>query len=261
MQPTSFAILGLDLQSGDFRVTDTDAFGSAERDIKALQLAREDGAVAVFKRFKDRNINVNGYIKSTDKASAEASLDQLKTLVASANLGNLDVGYRNGIRRWNVLNANIIIGRSGQDISYIPYSMQFYSPKPYATDNTTSNIITPATLTTGSNYLAAAVLGSYPAQPVFTLTVNSISPTISSVDIIIGNSAEGRYLTIRGIRTAGDVITVDCQNKQLFINGVLTLPYGGQFPLWAPGPGTVEVSDTASTRNISISDSYPPRWL
>ena len=261
MQPTSFAVLGLDLQSGYFRVTETDAYGSAEREIKAVQLAREDGAVAVFKRFKDRNITVSGYIKAPDKDTAEASLDQLKTLIASANIGALDVGYRSGYRRWNVLNANIIVGRAPQDISYIPFSLQFYSPKPYATDGTTASLITPAVLTTGSNYLSAAVVGSYPAQPVFTLVVNSISPTISSVDIIIGNSAEGRYLTIRGIRTAGDVITIDCENKQLYINGVLTLPYGGQFPLWAAGPGTVEVSDTASSRNISISDGYPPRWL
>lgn len=262
MQPTAFSLAGLDLQSGYYRISETDAFGTAEREIKAMQLAREDGAVAVFKRFKDRNINASGVIKAPDKSTAEASLDQLKAAIAGLNaLSNLDVGYRGSTRRWQVFSANILVPRGGRDVSVIPFSLQLYSPKPYALDTAASTLVTPGNHTTGTSYWPIIVSGSYPAQPVITLTVSAINPSNSSVDIIVGNSAENRYLTIRGQRTVGDIITIDTQNKQLYINGTLTQPYGGQFPLWAPGPGTVEISDTATTRTIAVADSYTPRWL
>lgn len=262
MQPTAFNLAGLDLQSGYFRITDTDAFGTAEREIKAMQIAREDGAVAVFKRFKDRNITADGYIKAPDKTTAEASLDQLKAAVAGLSaLTNLDVGYRGGTRRWQVFSANIVVGRKGHDVSFIPFSLQMYSPKPYAVDTAASTLVTPGNHTAGSSYWPLTVAGSYPAQPVITLTISALNPTNSSIDIIVGNSAESRYLTIRGQRAVNDVITIDTLNKQLYINGTLTQPYGGQFPLWAPGPGTLEISDTATSRTIAVADSYTPRWL
>lgn len=262
MQPTSFAISGLDLQSGYFAITDTDAFSTAERDIKAVQLAREDGAVAVFKRFKDRNIGADGYINAPDKTTAETSLDQLKAAIAGlTQAANLDVGYRGSIRRWSVLNAQIMVPRKREDVSYIPFSLQFYSPKPYATDGTSGTLVTPGNHTAGTSYWPLTVNGSYPAQPVITLTISALNPTNSSIDITVSNSAENRTLTIRGTRSVGDVITIDTLNKQLYINGTLTQPYGGQFPLWAPGAGTLEVSDTATSRTIAVADSYNPRWL
>lgn len=254
----SFQFGSLALSSGNYRVTATDAFSAPDVENKAIDMARTDGTKEVFSRYRDRSISVEGYITTASESAADTALDVLKAFMKT--LDNLDVGYAGGTRRWNCRFTNLQITRNAEDINQMLYRATFYSPKPYAKD-TTSTYLYNAAVTSGSNSLAVSVAGSYPATPIFTLTINSISPS-GPKTITIGNPAESSYLAITGSFIAGDVITIDTnpESRSVKHNGVV-IPSTGPFPAWAPGSGTLSVTDTATARNITVSAPYPPRYI
>ncbi len=258
MAARTFAFSTITLSAGNYRVTGTDAFSNPEREINAIQMARTDGAIAVFERFKDRTINLDGIITTSSSANADAALDALKALV-NAKYGNLDIGWgSSSTRRWNAILKNLIISRNEGDISRMGYSAQFYCPKPYATDTTSSTMINQA-VTSTTNSIGVTIAGSYPASPLFTLTINSIAPS-GAIEITLGNSAENRSIKVNANFVAGDVLVIDSDNNKVTLNGA-TVPFSGAFPIWVPGSGTIQVSDTATSRNITVLGTYPPRYL
>lgn len=254
----SFVFGPLSLSSGSYRVTGTDAFSAPDVEAKAIEMARTDGTKEVFSRYRERSINVEGYITANTESLADTALDVIKAYMKTLN--NLDVGYAGGTRRWSCRFTNLQITRNAEDITQMLYRATFYSPKPYASD-TTSAYLYNAAITSGSNSLAISVLGSYPATPIFTLTINSISPSGANT-IVIGNPAESSYLSITGNFVAGDIITIDSnpESRSVKINGVV-VPTSGPFPAWAPGSGTLSITDTATSRNITVSAPYPPRYI
>lgn len=254
----SFVFRTLNLQAGDFVTTDTDAFSMPPRQISSKDLARADGAAVLFKKFSPRIINASGYINAPDEYTRDNDVDQLK--LALLQDGNLDVGYRGGIRRWAATLQNLNVAVAANDVSYAAWSAQFFCGVPFATDTTTLVPHTPVTQTTGSNSIPVLFNGTFFALPIITLTVNAVNPTTSPVTIVIGNPTEGRYLTITRTLAVGDVITINTFNSTIFHNNTAIQPVG-QFPIYMPGPGVLEYSDTAISRNISIASTYNPRYL
>lgn len=256
----SFIFGPLTLSSGNYRVTAADVFSAPDVEAKAIELARTDGTKEVFSRYRDRTLTLEGLIKPTTQteAAADAALDVLKTYMKT--LDNLDVGYNGGTRRWRARFTNLQITREAHDITVMGYRASFYAAKPYANDTTSATLYS-GTVTLGSNSLGITVNGSYPASPVFVLTIGSISPSGANT-IIIGNPAESSYLSITGNFVATDVITIDTnpETRGVQLNGV-PIPTTGPFPAWAPGPGTLSVADTATSRSITVLATYPPRYI
>lgn len=254
----TFTFAGLDLSSGSYRVMATNAFSNPDREIKAIELARADGSEAVFKRYKDRNITIDGLIKGTSSNDVESILDTLKTYTGRS--GALDIGYITGIRRWQAELQNFIVSRDSSDITQMGISYSFYSPKAWAVDTTSADIVT-ATLTASSTSISVNASGSYPALPVYTLTLNAISTASGVLNLTISNAVESRYLTISiPSPVATDVIVIDCVKAEVRYNGI-AIRAVGRFPIFAPGSGTLGISDDAVSRNISIDGPYDLRFL
>ncbi len=253
-----FDFTGFVLSTAPYAVLGTDAFSGPEREIISKELARADNAVAVFRRYRSRIINLNGEVTTNTSDAADLLQDTLKLKTLFAPKGFLNIGYAGGTRKWPAECTNCFITRTAQDISRFTYSMQFFADKAYATDGTTGTLLN--TTITAANPFAVSVIGTFMALPQLTLTINSVSAA-GPVDIIIGNPDSSEYLTIpQRTLTAGDTITIDSDNEQVFHNSTLVAA-SGYFPGWAPGNGSLEYSDTASARNISIVGSYEKRYL
>lgn len=256
----SFSFAGLDISSGFYRITETDVFSNPDREVKAIELARADGSEAVFDRYKDRSITMAGIIKNTTSDLVEAQLDTLKQYVQAT--GALDVGYAGGIRRWpNTKLQNLIVTRDAGDITQMGVSYNFYAPKAWALDTTQGQLVTnPTTITAASNSYAVNVAGSYPALPIYTFTINSISVTSSWV-LILSNTAESRFLTITiPAPAAGGVLVVDCVNTLVTYNST-PVRATGRYPVFAPLSGTLGISDNGAARNLTLAAPYDKRYL
>jgi hypothetical protein len=104
------------------------------------------------------------------------------------------------------------------------------------------------------------ILGSAPAQPDITITINTLTGSGSKF-IQIKNSETGDYIKI--VHTdwlANDVIVISHANASVMVNGVMT-QYLGIMPIWNPGDNDWEYTDDLTARNVSISFSYKKRYL
>lgn len=259
MKPISF--INTDLQSGAYRVTDTgNLLDSPTRTIISQELARSDNAVAVFRRYGSRSYVLQGTITNDTSAELEASIDALK-LALLDQIGDLSVGWGSGYRYFNSECKNVNIARKATDVTNCVWSAEFFMPKPFSTDGTTADLITAISgQTAGSSQTSTNNTGTYLADPLLTVTLTACEPNISDATITIGNPASNEYLEITDTFADGDIISINCATKQVF-NGSTLLNPSGDFPAWAPGGGLLEYSDTFSSRTISITATYEPRYL
>ena len=249
---------GLDLQSGYFRIVETDAFNAPPKAVDIIDLARKDGARAVFEKFKDRKINLTGYIQADTEDNADGALDQLKSYVTRRGL-DLKLAYRGSFRKWRVNVENLQTARKNTDVSRMPFNIGLVAPNPFAVDETTTNLVRQSGITSSVNIPVVAG-GSYFALPITVITINSIKPDDDYATLSIGNAIENTYMDVRGIFEAGDVITIDSENEIIYKNSEV-IEGDGNWPIWSPTGGTFEFTFDATSINVDIDSDYYRRWL
>lgn len=247
---------GLALHSEPYSVTRYDGYGMPTREVKTVELARQDGAIQVAQRLGSRTITVEGQIKAEGKPELINAIDQLKAYLYSHN-GTLVVVDEDGIERtWECTPTNVAIVREGGSADMAGYSIAFYCPKPYSTSEAVE--LLNENITTQPVYLALNVGGTYPANPVIVLTINSM--TAGEQTITVGNQTQDRSIEITTAFTAGDTITIDTDKKEVYINTVKS-DYSGAFPSWGVGGGSLSYVDTASARDVDIVLTYNVRRI
>jgi len=252
---------GFNLQSEPYKVTfEEGLFNSPLKDIILYELARSDNAVAVYRRYKSREFTLGGHIKTDSSDSLEAAIDALKAALLLQS-GELAVGWAGGTRYFEAECANLNINRRNTELDHSGWSAQFVMPVPFSTDGVTRDFITAvsghtlATLQVGVNNI-----GTYLAYPFITLVITALEPNTSNVTFTFTNPATSENISITDEFADGDTITLDTLNKQIF-RGSELLAGVGNFPAWQPGSGLLELSDTATSRTISLSATYIARYL
>lgn len=249
---------GLSLQTGDFRITETDLFNAPPKTVTVIELARKDGAKAIFEKYGNRKFNLTGYIKTPSEADADTALDYLKSFVNRKNL-ELKLGYLGDYRIWTVNIESLQVARNGQQVSQLGFNLQGVAPNPFARDSTTSTLVNSTGITTAKN-IPVTALGSYFAQPLTIITINSVNPDDEDITISIGNAIENTYLDITATFTAGDTLTIDSFNEIVYKNSEI-IEADGIFPIWSPTGGTFEYSFDATSLDVDIFSDYYRRWL
>lgn len=250
---------GLDLQAGYIRITETDAFNAPPKVVDVIQLARKDGAKAVFEKFKDRKINLTGYIQADTEFTADGVLDQIKSYVNRRGL-EFKLGYLGDYRIWSSVNVeNLQVARKGTDVSRMGFNLQLVAPNPFAQDSTKTTLLDETGVTSATNFSVVAG-GSYFAQPLTVITFNSVNPDDEDITISIGNAIENTYLDVTNTFEAGDVLTIDSFNEIIYKNNEI-IEADGLFPIWSPTGGTFEFSFDATALNVDIFSDYYRRWL
>lgn len=249
---------GLDLQAGYFRITETDLFNAPPKTVDVIELARKEGAKAVFERFGSRKFFLTGYIQADTEENADASLDQLKSFVARRGL-TLKLDYRGENRVWTVNLDSLQTARKNTDVSRMPFNLTGIAPNPFATDETRTTLVDEAGVTEATN-IPVVGGGSYFAQPLTVITINSVNPDDSDITISIGNAIENTYMDITGTFVAGDILTIDSFNEIIYKNSEI-IEGDGIFPIWSPTGGTFEYSFDAVALDVDIFSDYSRRWL
>lgn len=249
---------GLDLQAGDFRITETDLFNAPPKTVDVINLARKDGGKAVFERYGYRKFNLTGYIQTDTSDNADASLDQLKAYVNRRNLA-LSMDYRGSTRNWTVNIDALQVARKNTDVSRMGFNIQGVAPNPFATDLEKTTLVDETGISVATNIPIVAG-GSYFAQPLTIITINSVNPDDEDITISIGNAIENTYLDITDTFTAGDTLTIDSFNEIIYKNNEI-IEGDGLFPIWSPTGGTFEYSFDAVALNVDIFSDYYRRWL
>lgn len=253
----SFA--GVDLSSGKFTVTETDAFSAPQKATKIIELARRDGSVQVYEKFNSRTIGVSGYIKGDSGLDLRAAMSQLKALLLSpkSSLTLIEDGYPLIWDRTKLRNVNI--SRDQTQVTYATFSAEFFSEQPFAVDGV-SDTWFDQDVTAATNSIPFLVSGTYPGYPIIDITVTAINPNDTETTIVFGNPATSQLLEITRLFKVGDIISIDTLNRRAFIGTELISP-DGQFPAWVPGAGTFEISDLATSRTLHVKAVAPRRYL
>jgi phage-related protein len=249
---------GLDLQAGYFRIVETDAFNAPPKAVTVLDLARKDGAKAVFEKFGSRKMYLTGYIQADTEDNADGALDQLKSYVNRRGL-DLKIAYRGENRVWRVNVESLQTARKNTDVSRMPFNLQLVAPNPFAKDETETTLVDEAGITTSTN-ISVVGGGSYFASPLTVITINSVNPDDDYVTISIGNAIENTYMSVTQIFQAGDVLTIDSFNEIIYLNNAI-IEGDGLFPVWSPEGGTFEYTFDATSLDVDILSTYYRRWL
>jgi phage-related protein len=246
-----------DLQLSPYKVTRIDAYSAAPRTLQNEQLAKRDGGITVYSRYESKNILIEGQIKTQTQSSLELAIDTLTTALNKFER-KLEIGYAGGTRTYITTQNNIQITRDRGGSTYANFSIEFLSPQPFGLNETSINFIN-TTITLGSISVSINNQGSYKAEPVLSVTLTSFTGAGERF-ITIGNPVLAQRVTITNEFEEGDTITIDCFNKDVFLNGSL-VEYRGKIPEWAPGVGSIEWVDSFTARSVNIQATYQRKYL
>lgn len=239
-----------------YTVISTNVWNAPTNRIQADELAEADGAKVVQQRYTSKTFTVEGRIQKTTRAELDAALDTFKLAMAQHS-SPFDIDHGNSVRRYLASSQNVVLARVGETDA--TYSVEFFSPDGMGWDAESSTLIASTNIGVSTLDIAFTVGGTYVAEPIIELTVNTITGGTAKT-ISLSNS-----LTLRGMQVtrdwvAGDVLEVDCLKKSVYVNNIVT-DFSGQIPSFEPGNGGVQYIDDFTARDVTITASYTKRWL
>lgn len=223
------------------------------REIAINKLARRDMSIITSSEYSQKEILVFADVCGGDRGETEAVLTLLKQLVQAQN-GKLqvmqngyEVQYTATMNEFNFewLGTKAIV------------TIQFIASDPLGR---TVDLLTFATYThtAAQSSVTGVFTGSGTIEPVISLTINSVTGGTGK-DINIFNGRTNQGITLTGNWNAGDIIIIDSASKKATVNGGL-VDFSGIFAVFAAGTQQVGITDTLTSRNISVSVSYYARF-
>lgn len=253
-----FDFANIDLQDGQYRTTETDAWSAPKKEARTIELARKHGSIQVFERLQGKTINAAGYIKAADGPSLRSAIETLNSLLL-AGPRPLRITEGGEYREWMARLLNINISRDETQVTYATWSAQFVSDNPFSVDGNTDTIVDVQGITTDSYNAFFTSQGSYPGYPVILVTLNDVTYD-GELTVTIGNPATSQYLDFTDTFADGDVISINTMTRRCFKNTQPISPEG-EFPAWIPGAGTLEYSDNGTARDVDILATQDRRFM
>lgn len=222
-----------------------------ERDIKINKIARRSLSIITSSEYTQKNIPVYMEVCSGERHQTEQTIIAIKGLLQPQN-GELVLEQGTDLLKYTAtMNEFNIEWEAGTALVEII----FLASTPIA-EASTSSILTSFNTTVASNGSTFTVGGSYLAEPLITLSINSITGGTGNISLF--NASTNQGITITGTFVAGDQIEIDNENYTITKNGG-NMDFEGIFLTFPPGAQRLGYSDTFTTRNIDITMSYSPK--
>lgn len=247
---------GFSFEDNNIILTNIDHLRIAERNNQVETRANRSGGVLVQSQLGVKRIIIEGYYTGSSASDAQTMYD---TLAAALNRQSrpLTVPHAGSTREYTATPENVIL-QQPDGLNRLTFSFEFVVPDGSSQDTTETTLID-ETITTTSSTISLSVEGSVTARPYITLTFTSVTGGTGKT-VTIRNARDFVGLTFDRDFVTGDVITIDSENFQIYINGVLTAP-DGRLPKWEAGNGSLYYSDTFTNRSVAITATYKQRNL
>lgn len=228
----------------------------APRDNQIEKLANRNGGKLVQSTLGVKPIELVGYYIGSSVEDAQAMYDTLAQIL-NRQQRPLIIPHAGSTRIYTATPQNLII-EEPDGLNRLTFSFEFVVPDGYAADEAASVLID-SVITTASTSIPLTVDGSVTARPLISLVFTTVTGGTAKT-VTIRNARDFIGLTFARTFVSGDTITIDSDNFQVYINGVLTEP-DGRFPTWSPGTGALYYSDTFTSRSVSIDATYVKKNL
>jgi len=239
---------GVDLYNHDFTKL-------PNRDIKIYKLARRSLSIITSSEYTDKPVDVWADICSGTRQETEATVTQLKALLQDQNgdlavlEAGLEVDYTATLNEFNIeWNGNHAYAH-----------LVFLASDPIGTSTAELTLTSITGITTSSNSATFLVSGSYKAEPVITVVINTVTGgTGGSISLVNARTSQGITITANFVN--GDILQIDSLNYTATINGI-DVDFEGIFPVFPPGSQQLGYSDTFTTRSADLVATYHPRLV
>lgn len=222
-------------------------------------LARQDGAKFVSAYYGQKDIKVDGLIKSATASGLEGQIDLFKKQLYIRAGGVLSKTSDLSTRSYAAYVKSIAIKRDSTDITRAPFSLDFtvesgFSVEPFYVAQTTFSGVTQANF--NFNVISS---GTAPYQPNINIKVNAASQL---GDITLINQASGETINIPSVFQANELLQINTSLAQVTVNGS-GITYSGVMPrfLAVSGINPIKLTSASGTQNLDININYAPVYL
>lgn len=253
------AYAGFNMQSEvtGVHTTALNVYDGPARQLQTAGLAMQDGEVIIESLYRAKVILAEGYMLAASGEALETLIDTFKTNLNKKQRG-LVISNGGENRVYTSTPSRISIGRPPGGASMASFAVEFYVPSGVGEAEESTTLATD-TITTATDSVPVNVLGSYRANPLITLTYNSLTGGTSKT-VSVTNSATQLGVSITRTWVAGDVLEIDTLNKTVRVDGV-DVEFDGQLPYWVPGNAAIDYNDDMTTRNVDLIATYTKRYI
>ena len=219
-----------------------------ERDIKLHKLARCSLSIVTSSEYTQKSIPVMMRVCSGTRQDTEETLTNIKGLLQPQN-GELILEQSNELFKYTATMNEFNIEWVGSTAYVI---IVFIASTPIA-EAVDSDTLVSFNTTLASNGASFIVDGSYLAEPIIDITINSV--TGGTGEISIFNASTNQGITVDGTFSAGQHLEINCAEYTVNLAGV-NMDFVGLFPTFPPGSQRIGYTDTFTTRNVDVTVSY-----
>lgn len=223
-----------------------------------FNIADANASVIPAINYPSKHIPFGGAIKGSSQADLDSRIDTFKGYFNGKDK-NLDIAYGSATRRYIATKNALTISRK-QNALFATFAGEFICTNPFGIETSSTSLFSSLNQTSASKNFTPTIGGSAPFQlPIITLTIDSLTGTADYISI--ANDNNGQQMLLFGLGLAnGDVIVVDCEQREVTINGNV-VDYQGTFLELEPGASSITISNAFTTCQIDYVGVYYKRYL
>lgn len=249
---------GYSLQDDDHVSSVIEAFSTPSRELVTFKIPRADGGGWNGDYFRERRVKVSGIIEKATNALLETEIDTFKQEMCTPQ-AFLDLKVNGEVRRIVATLEDperMFARREGFHVTFAPFDMTFLAIEPmwHSLDYETQTYEDIVLLSYPDEI---EVTGSYKAQPVIVVILQAAT---SVTAIAFENTTNGDAIEVTDSFAAGDVLTIDCEEKSVSVNGV-EIDYDGIFPELNIGINEFVIDVTGSAVEYTATVKYRKTYL
>lgn len=237
-------------------VTETNPYGMPEYETNGFPLASTDGAALASQYYRKRIINIQCTLTRTSRALLEQSIDTLKSILRPQEK-TLQLMIAGSIRLFTATAQNTMITDNAGGFAKI--NIEFLCSDPFGYDPYLTTALAQTGITATSQSYNFSVTGTAKQQPIFSITVNSVTGGTNK-EISLTLASISAAISVTRTWAAGDVLVIDTHAKTVKVNGT-AVDYDGPLPDLEVGTYSALYADEFTTRNVSLTVQYTKRYL
>lgn len=240
-------ISGLDVINHEFNLY-------PHRELQNYHLAMQDKSAVTLANFYDKEVVVYCMSRNCTREAAEVILGTLRAKTQGKSK-TLSVSQYNRTVSYTATQTSDEIRWVGNNLMI---DLRFFCETPIGLDSATETVKN-STITTKPNSSTITLAGSALNQyPFITVTLTTIGQS-GTQSVFIGNADDEIICEIERAWNDGEIITMNCETKEVWVNGA-PVHYYGAVPDFHVGNNTFYYSDEFSSRSITALVTYQRRY-